>query len=89
MRLEWLSAVNKIHPKISSATSLAMIYEEMSARILQMLGAKLVLIIRWGIQEEQPEILHSSRLENAALEIENLATFFQKGLPATPGDRTG
>ncbi len=80
-RIEWLSAVNKTHLETSTAASLGMIYEELSAKILQLLGAKLVLILRWEIQTEQPEILYSSLPEDATPEIENLTAFFQKGSP--------
>jgi signal transduction histidine kinase/PAS domain-containing protein len=78
LRLEWLSAVNKTHPKISSAANLGTVYEELSATILQLLGAELVLILRWQMQAEHPEILYCSLPENTTLDIENLAAFFQK-----------
>jgi signal transduction histidine kinase len=78
LRLTWLSAVNKTHLKISSAANLEMIYEELSSIILQLLGADLVLILRWEIQGEQPEILYSSLQADDTPGIKKVQALFQK-----------
>jgi signal transduction histidine kinase len=81
LRLMWLSAVNKTHLKISSAANLEMIYEELSSIILQLLGADLVLIIRWEIQADQPEILYCSSQEVGTPGIKKVQALFQKDSP--------
>jgi signal transduction histidine kinase len=60
LRLEWLSAINKIHQSISSVKSLETGYQELSFKILQIFHAKLVFILRWESRETHAEALACS-----------------------------
>ncbi len=58
LRLEWLFAVTRSHQAIAGMSSLALAEEELSARMSQLLGARLVFILRWDIPGMQPELVN-------------------------------
>jgi signal transduction histidine kinase len=60
LRLEWLSAVNKVHQSISGLESLEIGYQELSHKILQIFQAKLVFIMRWDSEDAHAEALACS-----------------------------
>jgi hypothetical protein len=54
-RIEWLSAVNKIHQTNTGEASLAVVYQELSADSA-IAGATLVFILRWHDQSDGSDI---------------------------------
>jgi signal transduction histidine kinase len=59
-RLEWLFTVNNIHQILTSAVDLPAAYEALSARLLQLLDATLVFIVRWEDPSKDPEAYYFS-----------------------------
>jgi signal transduction histidine kinase/PAS domain-containing protein len=47
LRLDWLSMINKVHQRITGSTSLTQVYTDLSAEVLSLLEADLVVILRW------------------------------------------
>ena len=80
-RIEWLSAVNKIHQTIAGAATLGTAYEELTAKILQLLGATLVFILRWDDQSKQSGVFCYSLPGGFTPEINIMKASFQKGSP--------
>ena len=60
LRLEWLSAVNKVHESISGVESPETGYQDLSLKILQIFHAKLVFILRWDSEEAHASSLSCS-----------------------------
>jgi signal transduction histidine kinase len=81
LRLDWLSAAHKSHQAITGVTSLATEYDDLSTRILQLLDAKLVFILRWEGQSEQSQILNCSLQGENTPAREIFEDCFQKDSP--------
>jgi signal transduction histidine kinase len=79
LRLEWLSAVNKIHQSITSAESLETAYQELSLHILQIFQAKLVFILRWESEDFHDEALACSLETGCPHDKEPLKELFRQG----------
>jgi signal transduction histidine kinase len=81
LRLEWLSAVNKVHQAITSEESLETGYQELCFKILQIFQAKLVFILRWDSQEVQLPTLICSLESGKPHNQKPLMDLFQMGSP--------
>jgi signal transduction histidine kinase len=80
-RIEWLSTINRVHQTIRGVADLPTAYEEMSARILELLDAKIVFILRWDGQGEQSEGLCRSLEGGVSPDIKIMQASFQKDSP--------
>ncbi len=81
LRLEWLSAVNKVHHSISGLESLETSYQELSLKILQIFHAKLVFILRWDSEEAHTEEFACSLETGRTHDKKPLKDLFQDGSP--------
>jgi signal transduction histidine kinase len=79
MRLEWLSVVHRIHQTITGEASLPTAYEELSDKILQLLDAKIVFILRWKIRGEQSQVYCRFQQDDCTHDIKILQAAFQPG----------
>jgi signal transduction histidine kinase len=61
---DWLTMVNKIHQTIVGVSNLPKAYAEMSSRILELLGARSVFILRWENQNDPSEFYSASLPED-------------------------
>ncbi len=78
LRLEWLSAVNKVHQSTSSVESLETGYQELSLKILQIFHAKLVFILRWDSEEAHTEAFACSLETGGSHDKKPLKDLFQE-----------
>jgi signal transduction histidine kinase len=81
LRLEWLSAVNKVHQSLSGLESLENGYQELSLKILQIFHAKLVFILRWDSEEAHTEAFACSLDTGRAHDKKPLKDLFREGAP--------
>ena len=81
LRFAWLTAVNKIQPTIKGTAGLAVVFEELSAKIQQLLNARLVFILHWDDQREFPEIYFCTQPGGSSLDINIIKVSFQKNSP--------
>jgi signal transduction histidine kinase len=80
-RLEWLSAVNKVHQTISGVEGLRNGYQELAATILQIFHAKLVFILRWDREDAQAETLACALETGKTHDKKPLKELFREGSP--------
>jgi signal transduction histidine kinase len=80
-RIEWLSALNKIHQKITGMADLPQAYENLSDTILQLLDARTVFVLRWDEQDTQFEMNCRSPSEGSTPALEEIKTIFLRETP--------
>jgi PAS domain S-box-containing protein len=81
LRIEWLSEVNKIHQTITGTDSIAAAYQALSVRILQLLGANAVFIVRWADQDTHSDLYCSMAINGVAPESTIIQASFEKDTP--------
>jgi signal transduction histidine kinase len=80
-RIEWLSAVNKAHQTMAGVAGLTADYQDLTAKILELLQAALVFIVRWDEKSDKCETFCSSQPGNIEPEMETMVASFGKDSP--------
>ncbi len=80
-RIEWLSMVNNIHQTITGATSLTEAYEDLSAKILELLSAAFVFIVHWADQDKPLDIFYYPQKSDITPDPFILNSAFQQDSP--------
>jgi signal transduction histidine kinase len=80
-RLEWLSAVNKIHQSITSTADLPAAYAELSARILQLLDGTLVFLMFYDDPSKDAEVYCFSQRGEGTFDKRTMLASLKKDSP--------
>ncbi len=77
-RIEWLSTVNRIQQAISNPSDLPQVFQQLSATIIQVLGAQSAFIALWDGQSEQMEAICRLSTDGLPQMVKGPAFVFQR-----------